>query len=378
MAAPSPLPASMKALVCESVGKPLKLKMIPTPTGIPGSVVIKVLASLADFRIPINLGGAIGFTFPSDLCPSGRAIGRIVATDTDTTSLNHGQLVLIEPFVRARDNPDVQIVWGMFDGPVPSAKKFAADNWSKGTLAEYARVPLENCHALNEARLCGSPADGGLGYPIGSLLHLTNAVVPYGGLRSIGLQAGERIVVAPATGAFSGCAVQAAVAMGASVVAMGRDLAKLQTLQRLFPAGRVQVVQTTGDVEADAAALQRWGPVDAFMDVSPHAAGQSTHIRSAVLSVRQYGRVCFEGIVPTDLPVPFSVAVMRNLTIRGQYMYERDDVRDFLKLAETGVFKIGSDDGVEVVGEFKLEQAQEAFDLAAKNTGFGKIVVLAP
>ncbi len=158
------LPAQMKALICEETGKPLQLKTVPTPEAIPGSCVVRVIAAIADPHMPKILSGQVGFTFPKNLCPGGKAIGRVAATGSDTTSLSVGRLVMLESFVRARDDPDVQILWGTFDGPTPASKKFMADNWVAGVYAEYARAPLENCYPLNERVLCGNPDTGGLGY----------------------------------------------------------------------------------------------------------------------------------------------------------------------------------------------------------------------
>ncbi|KAK3389904.1 chaperonin 10-like protein [Podospora didyma] len=374
----SHLPAEMKALVCAGVGKPLELKTIPTPTAIPGSVVVKIVAAAADYRIPHMLSGEIGFTFPSNLTPGSRAVGRIAATSIDTTSFREGQLVLLEPFIRARDDPSVQILWGMFDGVSSASKKLAADSWALGTFAEYTRVPLENCWALDETRLCGSPSDGGLGCSPAQLIHIATQAVAFGGLRAINLQAGERIIAAPASGNYSGAAVQVAVAMGANVIAMGRKLEPLRALQAQFPPGRVEVVPITGNVQADVAALKQWGPVDAYLDLSPAEAKESTHLRSCFLALRQYARVALMGVIRTDLPVPYALATWNSLTIVGKYMYEREDVRLLIKMAESGVLRVGSAEGVEVMGEFKLEQVEEAFALAAQHTGVGKMVVLAP
>lgn len=69
--------------------------------------------------------------------------------------------------------------------------------WRDGTFAEYAKVPLESCFALDEGRLTGSIRDGGLGYEVEQLAYITSLLVPYGGLRDIGLQAGETVIVAP-------------------------------------------------------------------------------------------------------------------------------------------------------------------------------------
>lgn len=89
--------------------------------------------------------------------------------------------------------------------------------WRDFTYAEYARLPLENCHSLDEDRLLGKVEDGGLGYKIEDLIPLMGALVPYGGLSNIKLQPGETVIIAPATGWFGGRAVEAALAMGARV-----------------------------------------------------------------------------------------------------------------------------------------------------------------
>jgi NADPH-dependent curcumin reductase CurA len=89
--------------------------------------------------------------------------------------------------------------------------------WRDFTYAEYAKLPLENCYLLDEDRLLGKVEDGGLGYKIEDLIPAMGSVVPYGGLSDIKLQAGETIIIAPATGWFGGRAVEAALAMGARV-----------------------------------------------------------------------------------------------------------------------------------------------------------------
>ncbi|KAH8912985.1 alcohol dehydrogenase [Coniochaeta sp. PMI_546] len=371
------LPTTMKALVCEEVGQPLQLKTIPVPAATAGSVVIKILATTADPGLPHVLSGRI-FTFPKNLVPGGRAVGRVAALGPDTTTLTEGQLVMTEPFIRARDDPNVQILWGTFDGPTPASKKFAADNWAHATLAEYCRTPLENCHPLNEKLLCGSPSEGGLGYKPEDLLALPKQIVAYGGLRGINLQPGETVIVSPATGMFSGAAVQVAVAMGAKVIAYSRNQKVLEQIQAAQPAGRVKIVLNTGDGEKDTAALKQFGPADAYIDISPYQAANSTHVRNAIMAVKQYGRVSLMGVIPGDIAVPYVYAMWNNLTIRGQYMYERDDVRSLIKLAETGVLPLGEKSGVEVIGRFGLEEFDRAIELAASHPEIGTAVVFIP
>lgn len=374
MSSPQPtIPATMRALVCPDVGQPLTLTTVPTPTVVAGSVLVKVLASTIDSHLPHILSGASGFTFPKNNVPGSTAIGRVVATGQDSTTLRVGALVLLEPWVRARDDPDVQILWGIYDGPSPASKKFMRDNWAMAGYAEYCLAPLENAHVLDEERLCGK-----FGYGHADLLQLAIQLVSYGGWRAIGLQAGERVIVAPATGSFSGAAVHVAVAMGATVIAMGRNRKVLEELQGVYGEDRVKIVENTGDVDGDTAELKKFGPVDAYMDISPFQAGSSTHIASCFKAVKQSGRIVLEGVVPNDIAVPYVHAVMNNLTIKGQYMYERSDAKALIKLAESGVLKLGKDAGMEVLGQFGMEDIEKAIEVAAANPGAGKFAALKP
>jgi D-arabinose 1-dehydrogenase-like Zn-dependent alcohol dehydrogenase len=367
------IPQTMKALVCPSVGEPLTLTTVPVPSILPGSCLVKILVAAVDGHLPHILSGQIGFTFPKNFVPGARSIGRVAALGPDTTTLKLGQLVMLDPFIRARDDPNVQILWGMYDGPTEASKRFMADNWAMAGYAEYCRAPLENAHVLDEAVLCGE-----LGYSHADLLQLGMQLVAFGGLRSIGVQAGETVVVAPATGAFSGSAVHVAVAMGATVIAMSRNRKALEELQAIYGSRRVRIVENTGDVETDTAALKGFGEVDAYIDISPYQANNSTHIQSCFKAVKPYGRVVLMGVVTNDIPVPYSYAMWNNLTIRGQYMYERADARALIKLAESGNLKLGEAGGMKVLGQFGLDEIDKAFELAAANTVIGNMVVVVP
>lgn len=251
-----------------------------------------------------------------------------------------------------------------------------ADVWRDGMFAEYTRAPLENCYALNEKILLGDPAEGGLGYSVADLTWLMRQGVAYGGLRGINLKAGETVIVAPATGAYSGAAVEVASAMGARVIAASRNL---NTLQRIAAANaRVNIVQLKGNFEEDLASLQQFGPVDAYIDISPREANDSTHVRSCLMALKPYGRASLMGVLSKDIAIPYVMAVLNNLTIRGQYMYEREDIRGLIKLAEAGVLKLGKSAGHEILGQFPLEEWEKAMETARRNPESGKVVVFTP
>lgn len=274
-------------------------------------------------------------------------------------------------FIRGRDNPNVQILWGLSDGFSPPAKKLMAESWRDASFAEYTLAPLENIFPLNEDLLCKKH-----GYSIAELIYLQLQLVPYGGFRGIDLKAGERLIIAPATGGHSGAAVGLAVAMGACVVALGRNLQSLKRLQEQFP--QIDIMQVTGDADADTNTLQSFGAIDAYLDISPGSASQSTHFTSCFNALKPHGRVSLMGVVGSNLAVPYVSLMVKSITVKGQFMYKREDVEGLIKLAEAGVLKLGKAGGIEVVASFKLDQAEAALEKAEKSHGVGKLVVFEP
>ena len=124
--------------------------------------------------------------------------------------------------------------------------------------------------------------------------------------------------------------------------------------------------------------MSQFGPVDAYLDISPSNAGNSTHLRSCFTVLKQYGRASLMGTIANDIPIPYSAAVIKSLTIRGQFMYEREHVRGLIKLAESGGLSVGKSGGQEIVGQYKLEDVPQAFEAATANQEVGKMVLLTP
>jgi D-arabinose 1-dehydrogenase-like Zn-dependent alcohol dehydrogenase len=369
------LPETCKAIVLHEYGQDLRIESIPTPKPVYGAVVVKIEALPVYGPSKRNLAsGASIFSYPTPFVPGGTAIARIVAVGPDTTTLEPGQLVLTDYFIRARDNPDgVQFLRGASTMGNPLANKLALDLHHNGTWAEYHLVTHENCHPLDEKRFLGSPADGGLGYKVSQLGTMIFQSICYSGLCDIGLKAGETIVILPATGVFGGCAVEVASAMGARVVAGGRNVGALKKLARTV--ANVKTVQLTGDVEADTAAITGcYGPVDTYFDISAPAMPNTNHISSGIASLTTYGRACMMGGQRTNIPINYGICVLKSLTIKGRFMYEREHVQDLIKLAATGALKLGSSE----ISEFKLEDWKEALDVAEDTHGWGKVVSFSP
>ncbi|QKX57501.1 uncharacterized protein TRUGW13939_04615 [Talaromyces rugulosus] len=376
----SALPPTTRAVVCREYGKPLSFDTLQTPTAEPGSAVVKILAAIVDPSEKERLllkERNVHFSQQPPFIPGNCAVGRIAALGKDATSLKLGQLVLLDPFTRGRDDPNAQIIRAVFEGPSPSAKALSHQEglWRDGFWTEYARSPLENCFPLDEKVLLGSVEQGGLGYGIGSIPYLMKHAVAYGGLRAIDLKAGETIIISPATGNHSGAAVQVATAMGARVIAVGRNAETLKLLAESNP--RVHPVHLTGNVGQDVGLLTQFGTVDAFMDFTPSSMQNPLHMKACVLAVKQYGKGVLMGFPHGDFSLPYGLVIGKNITIRGQYMYEGEDVRGLIKLTERGLLKLGESSGARVL-DYTLDQYNEAISKAAESQAWGLQVAIRP
>ncbi|KAF2113974.1 chaperonin 10-like protein [Lophiotrema nucula] len=370
------LPKGQKALVQTTYAAPLELKTTPVPEVVPGSAIVKILACPVISYAKEVYNGTRKYPYPTPIIPGYSAIGRIAALGPDATSLKIGQLVHIDSTVRSRDDPNDVFLMGLVEGHTEGAKKLMADVWRNGTWAQYCRAPLENCLSLNEQRLVHE-----LGYDISDLATLGKFLVAYGGLRDIELQAGETIVVAPATGGFGGAAVLTAVAMGARVIAMGRNERKLSSLVDRFSDGRVKTVRISNDIETDTVALKAaaaGATIDAVFDISPNAAAKSTHLKSLINVIKVGGQISMMGGVYADVPIPYAQCMHKDIKLKGKWMYSREQALSLIKMVEAGVLKVGGPGGVSIKAEYGFEDWEKAFDDAEKYMGWDATVIMKP
>ncbi|KAK8186856.1 hypothetical protein BKA81DRAFT_427114 [Phyllosticta paracitricarpa] len=329
MATASRLPESHRVLQLESTEQPPQVKTVPTPQPGPGSA------------------------FVQPMVPGCTAIGRVPAAGPDATTLAPGKLVLLECTIRGRDNGSAVMLSGIVQDFNDASAKLMHGEWRNSTYAQYCKFPLENCIPLNETRLLGDPSAGGLGYRVEDLMHIFRLLVPYGGFDDIGLKPGEAIIVAPATGPVQQCSRASCASYGCCTV------------------------KITGDMEADAAALRTWGLADAFFDISPPMAAGSTHFRSGIAVLRNGGRISLMGGLPSDVSFAYEDFMVRGLSMKGTWMYTREQIDDFLRLVESGLLSLSKRGGLRVGATFGLEQWREAFE-AAKVAQTDETVAILP
>jgi threonine dehydrogenase-like Zn-dependent dehydrogenase len=370
MASPT-LPTHHRALVLETLENGFEVKTVPTPRADPGSAVVRILeAGVISYHREIY-NGERHYDFPKPIVGGLSAVGRIVAVGEDAVVLRPGQLVWVDCVVHARDDPDCLFLTAIHDGLTEETKKLSKDVWRDGAFAEYMKAPLENLIRLDEDRLCRE-----LGYSVPELMYMMYLLVPFGGLRDIRVEPGETVVVCPATGGFGGAAVQVAVAMGARVIAMGRnrtELARLKGHIEKTPGAHVETVVMTNDYDRDVAALSTFGPIDAVIDFTPPFACRSTHLKSAIRALRRGGRCSMMGYVEDVMN--WNVMAL-NITLKGKLMYEREDMVLFVKMLERGLFPRGPhlvDPKI-----YKMDEWKQALDAAAEWTGVGRTVMIEP
>ena len=108
--------------------------------------------------------------------------------------------------------------------------------------------------------------------------------------------------------------------------------------------------------------LIKHGRADAYLDLSPPAALGSTHMKSAIRALRKGGRVSLMGGLMGDITIPGEV-VFKDIELKAQWMYAPSNIRDMIKLVESGVLDLSQ---ITVAGKFALETWEEAFDVASK------------
>lgn len=367
-------PSNNQVLVLDGVGQPLRTEVRSIPKAGYGSAVVRILAATIRPNSPhVYEDRESGHPLPVPFVPGFTAICRIHEPGPDATNLKPGRLVFFDNYIRGRDNDDAVYVSGLMEGFNEESGRLAKGIWRDSTYAQYARVPLENCHVIDE-RLLTSSGSGALGYTIEDLTHLFNMTIPFGGLGDIGVQSGETIIIAPATGRYGSAAVHCALAMGAKVIAVGRNGNVLSNIASV--SSRVQTVQLSTDVEKDTKAIvaAAQGSIEAFFDMSPTAASESSHFQSCLRALSKGARVSLMGAVSPDVKFGYMDIMMKGLTIKGTWMCKREQTKRLIRMVETGVLPLGPRAKMGPVKTFRLSQWEEAFKYVKDHKEPGEIV----
>ena len=358
----------MKAALFQNIGKNPIIVDVPDPVVQAGDVVVGVAAAPVLAYADEVFAGTRPMLFDLPFVPGTGAIGRVSAIGLGATELAIGDWVYCDPTLRARDGqglPAISLQGLTANGPAALAIQ---RQYRDGSWAEKLRLPLENVMPIGDI----NAADASRWLALGTML------VPYGGLLSVELAAGETVVVNGATGSFGSAAVAVALAMGAArVVATGRSIGALNALASRH-GRRVIVVPMASDQEANTAAIQAAAsaPIDVVFDILPPQATVA-QVMAAIKAVRPGGRVSLMGgIGMTDqggeLNLPYAWLMRNNITIKGQWMYPREAIPRLIAMVSNGLIELNLYD----VTEFELASIDDAIAHAANTSGpFNKTVL---
>ena len=350
----------MKAAMFSRIGETPLVLDIPVPVADAGDVVVDVVVAPVLAYASEIISGQRPMLFELPFVPGTGAIGKISAVGAGATGTAIGSWVYCDPTLRARywqGLPAISLQGLTANGPAALAIQRQYPN---GSWAEKLRLPLENVVPLGDIE-----ADDA-----GRWLALATMLVPYGGMLSVGLTAGETVVVNGATGSFGSAAVAVALAMGAArVVATGRNGAALEALAQEF-GSRVRIARVVGGQTTDTAAIHAAAdqPIDVVFDILPPQANAG-QVLAAVRAVRPGGRISLMGGVGmtggSDLALPYPWLMRNNITIKGQWMYPRAAISPLIAMVKNGMLDLTR---YQVV-EFALADVSEAIVHAAASSG---------
>lgn len=112
------LPKSHKALILSSIQRDIdaNVQTVATPQATPGSVIVKVNLALVLPYAKDVYDGTRPYPMPTPLVLGASAIARIISTGPDAVRLAPGQLVLVDSYIRGRDDTDASFLAGMHQG----------------------------------------------------------------------------------------------------------------------------------------------------------------------------------------------------------------------------------------------------------------------
>jgi alcohol dehydrogenase len=228
--------------------------------------------------------------------------------------------------------------------------------WRNGSWAEKVLVPIENIHPLPETLLDR--------YAVTQLTEINTVMVPYGGLLAGGLEAGQRVMIQPATGHFGAAAVAVAVAMGASVVyAVGRNVTVVNELVAKFgPRVKPVVVQGTKEDTEVYAKLE----VDMTLNLYPPGT-PSENVGYGIAALKEGGTLVLMGGIVDPVTFPYGEMMQKCLTVKGQFMSPPTAIKKMIGMVESGVLDLSAFEQK----VFKFEDVLEAVEVSASGENRG-------
>ena len=358
----------MYAYQLHNVDTPIQLVEQPIPRTQRNGVVVKILATPLLSYSALYLQGKLPYMMPPmPFTPGTNAIGIVHEVGPGVQHVHVGQRVMVSSHWM-RDEPvqsPEQALLGLTGISEHSGEMLK--EYPHGTWREYADFPAALIH----------PLEGLDHYDAVSLTALSKIMIPFGGLRRAALQAGETVIINGAAGYFGSGAVLGALALGANVVATGRNEAALQAMKAaLGPVGeRVKIVVQKADEASDIAALKTASEGGAHAALCMVGQANDAHSTAVTLqSLRRNGRLVLMGSLLPSLSINYGQMLLNNWEIKGNFMYSRQDVLLLTELVKNGLVDLKRVQ----TQSFHFQELEKALAAAAKLKGLESVVLQFP
>jgi S-(hydroxymethyl)glutathione dehydrogenase/alcohol dehydrogenase len=365
--------ATMKAVVLEKVGEPMRVEEIPRPEPLAEETLIRVAAcgichsdlhvAKGELKFPLpcvpghEISGTVEALGPGvlGLKPGDRVVASFIMPCGRCASCARGRDDLCEPFFAMNRLKGV-----LYDG---TSRLRRADGsflamYSMGGLAEFAVVPATDV------------------FPIPSPLPFQESCIlgcaimtAYGAVKNqAAIRPGETVAVVGAGGVGSNV-IQLARLFGASeVIAVDVRDDKLEAARKLGAARGVNGAK--GDAVEQVNALTGGRGVD----VAIEALGRPETVGSAFQMTRDGGRTVVIGLAAGAATASIEITrlVRRGIRLMGSYGCRvRTDMPELVDLAARGLIDLASP----ISRRYRLDQSDEAYRALAKGEIVGRAIV---
>lgn len=353
----------MKAAILHQSGQPLEVSDISSPPLLDSSVRVRVLAThILSFTNQV-VGEHFPFPLPTPYTPGLCAIGIVEEIADDVSNVKAGQKVFCSPLITSRNNSGAKesILKGWF-GITPNCEGLL-NQWKDGTFAEQAVYPVE----------CVTPIDRIDDSNDEQLACMYYLCIAYGAFLRGDFKPGQSVLINGATGNLGAASVLVALAMGASeIYAVGRNSSVLNSLTELAP-NRIKSIPLPESAEDYETTLSsQIGGADLMIDTLG-AIDQSTLVEAGLSVLHPRGTAVFVGGVSANISLSYSTILIKELTIKGSFMYPAAAPSEIAAMIQYGVLDLKAFRPK----TFALSQINDAIKKASQSGGL-EYVILQP
>lgn len=326
--------ATMRAARYHGPGRPLVLEDVPLPSPGPGEALIRVRAAGVCHTELHFLSGVLNLGV-SPITLGHEMAGDVAEVAHDVTDVREGDRVLVYYYLGCGSCEWCRQGLENLCDNIVAEYGFIND----GAFAEYAKVPARNLVKLPES----------LGYADAASLGCSATTAVHAGKGIAGIRRGEVAVVYGA-GGIGFALIQFCKHLGARVIAVGRNEAKLKVARELGADEAVSAVG--GDIAARVHSLTGGRGADVVFEL----VGTAETMANSVNILAKRGRLVLIGYSEDLFTAVTVLLVIKEAVVTASVGATLDELKETVDLAARGVIKAVVD------REYPLEGVNEALE----------------